>query len=221
MWQWPSVRSDQCHCARENAELNRYPSFCLFTSMHLARTDILWPTLLRSRGCSMLRWRKTSSLAALSVNKGENRLSFCGAGWSWSTERPLFFQVQGCDWCLLAAAWHRSSALWRPDRDWRAGTLFCSLLMCQTVPLILLYHFLCVVVIQGINLSGGQRQRICVARALYQNTNIVFLVSVNTSDIEADRIKHPLWWWQSKYFPYYSITSLLDELQRPFLYSWC
>lgn len=32
-------------------------------------------------------------------------------------------------------------------------------------------------VIQGINLSGGQRQRICVARALYQNTNIVFLVS--------------------------------------------
>lgn len=30
---------------------------------------------------------------------------------------------------------------------------------------------------QGINLSGGQRQRICVARALYQNTSIVFLVS--------------------------------------------
>ncbi|RXM98380.1 ATP-binding cassette sub-family C member 9 [Acipenser ruthenus] len=29
--------------------------------------------------------------------------------------------------------------------------------------------------IKGINLSGGQRQRICVARALYQNTNIVFL----------------------------------------------
>ncbi|XP_070611081.1 ATP-binding cassette sub-family C member 9 [Erythrolamprus reginae] len=28
---------------------------------------------------------------------------------------------------------------------------------------------------RGINLSGGQRQRICVARALYQNTNLVFL----------------------------------------------
>ncbi|XP_026564930.1 ATP-binding cassette sub-family C member 9 [Pseudonaja textilis] len=28
---------------------------------------------------------------------------------------------------------------------------------------------------RGINLSGGQRQRICVARALYQNANIVFL----------------------------------------------
>ncbi|XP_053575092.1 ATP-binding cassette sub-family C member 9 isoform X2 [Bombina bombina] len=28
---------------------------------------------------------------------------------------------------------------------------------------------------RGINLSGGQRQRICVARALYQTTNIVFL----------------------------------------------
>uniref|UniRef100_A0A6Q2ZQ65 ATP-binding cassette, sub-family C (CFTR/MRP), member 9 n=1 Tax=Esox lucius TaxID=8010 RepID=A0A6Q2ZQ65_ESOLU len=28
---------------------------------------------------------------------------------------------------------------------------------------------------RGINLSGGQRQRICVGRALYQNTNIVFL----------------------------------------------
>ncbi|XP_006121320.1 ATP-binding cassette sub-family C member 9 isoform X4 [Pelodiscus sinensis] len=28
---------------------------------------------------------------------------------------------------------------------------------------------------RGINLSGGQRQRICVARALYQNTNMVFL----------------------------------------------
>ncbi|TKS90503.1 ATP-binding cassette sub-family C member 9 [Collichthys lucidus] len=31
---------------------------------------------------------------------------------------------------------------------------------------------------RGINLSGGQRQRICVARALYQNTNIVFLVGI-------------------------------------------
>lgn len=31
---------------------------------------------------------------------------------------------------------------------------------------------------KGINLSGGQRQRICVARALYQNTNIVFLVRI-------------------------------------------
>ncbi|XP_048355473.1 ATP-binding cassette sub-family C member 9 isoform X9 [Sphaerodactylus townsendi] len=28
---------------------------------------------------------------------------------------------------------------------------------------------------RGINLSGGQRQRICVARALYQNTSLVFL----------------------------------------------
>ncbi|XP_073506651.1 ATP-binding cassette sub-family C member 9 isoform X4 [Phyllobates terribilis] len=28
---------------------------------------------------------------------------------------------------------------------------------------------------RGINLSGGQRQRICVARAMYQNTSIVFL----------------------------------------------
>lgn len=35
-------------------------------------------------------------------------------------------------------------------------------------------HMMCF--LQGINLSGGQRQRICVARALYQNTNIVFLV---------------------------------------------
>lgn len=33
---------------------------------------------------------------------------------------------------------------------------------------------------KGINLSGGQRQRICVARALYQNTNIVFLVRIWT-----------------------------------------
>uniref|UniRef100_A0A804HKB7 ATP binding cassette subfamily C member 9 n=1 Tax=Homo sapiens TaxID=9606 RepID=A0A804HKB7_HUMAN len=31
---------------------------------------------------------------------------------------------------------------------------------------------------RGINLSGGQRQRICVARALYQNTNIVFLEGI-------------------------------------------
>lgn len=30
---------------------------------------------------------------------------------------------------------------------------------------------------QGIILSGGQRQRISVARALYQQTNVVFLVS--------------------------------------------
>ncbi len=35
----------------------------------------------------------------------------------------------------------------------------------------------CVSVLQGIILSGGQRQRISVARALYQQTNVVFLVS--------------------------------------------
>jgi len=43
---------------------------------------------------------------------------------------------------------------------------------------------LCVVILQGINLSGGQRQRICVARALYQNTNIVFLVGTNFSNTD-------------------------------------
>lgn len=34
---------------------------------------------------------------------------------------------------------------------------------------------------QGIILSGGQRQRISVARALYQTTNVVFLVGLDTS----------------------------------------
>lgn len=50
-------------------------------------------------------------------------------------------------------------------------------------------------VIQGINLSGGQRQRICVARALYQNTNIVFLVSVVIIVCRAqlDEINGPAW----------------------------
>lgn len=33
---------------------------------------------------------------------------------------------------------------------------------------------------QGIILSGGQRQRIGVARALYQTTNVVFLVGPDT-----------------------------------------
>lgn len=32
--------------------------------------------------------------------------------------------------------------------------------------------------VQGIILSGGQKQRISVARALYQQTNVVFLVSL-------------------------------------------
>lgn len=32
---------------------------------------------------------------------------------------------------------------------------------------------------QGIILSGGQRQRISVARALYQQSKVVFLVSPN------------------------------------------
>lgn len=45
---------------------------------------------------------------------------------------------------------------------------------------------------QGINLSGGQRQRICVARALYQNTNIVFLVSSRTFLDEVTRARRPL-----------------------------
>lgn len=54
---------------------------------------------------------------------------------------------------------------------------------------------LCVVILQGINLSGGQRQRICVARALYQNTNIVFLVGTNffnTDNFPTVFYLHPL-----------------------------
>lgn len=32
--------------------------------------------------------------------------------------------------------------------------------------------------LQGIILSGGQKQRIGVARAMYQQTNVIFLVSL-------------------------------------------
>lgn len=57
---------------------------------------------------------------------------------------------------------------------------------CSPVRLMCVFcNFLCCgVAIQGINLSGGQRQRICVARALYQNTNIVFLVSATVSVVQ-------------------------------------
>lgn len=41
---------------------------------------------------------------------------------------------------------------------------------------------------QGINLSGGQRQRICVGRALYQNTNIVFLVSFKEGSLNSSPV---------------------------------
>lgn len=72
--------------------------------------------------------------------------------------------------------------------------LMCSSWMCNS---------LCCVVIQGINLSGGQRQRICVARALYQNTNIVFLVSATASVVSDDdspntfHITPSLLYWKS------------------------
>ena len=36
--------------------------------------------------------------------------------------------------------------------------------------------------LQGVILSGGQKQRISVARALYQQTNVVFLVSRESGD---------------------------------------
>lgn len=37
---------------------------------------------------------------------------------------------------------------------------------------------------------------------------------------QSSSLKHPQWWWRSKYFPYYSIASLLEESQPPFLYGW-
>lgn len=37
---------------------------------------------------------------------------------------------------------------------------------------------------QGIILSGGQKQRISVARAMYQQTNVVFLVRLHTEITE-------------------------------------
>lgn len=40
------------------------------------------------------------------------------------------------------------------------------------------WHICICRLLQGIILSGGQKQRISVARALYQQTNVVFLVSL-------------------------------------------
>lgn len=42
---------------------------------------------------------------------------------------PLLFQVQGRDWRLLTAAWHRPFTFWGPNWDRRAGMLFCSVLI--------------------------------------------------------------------------------------------
>lgn len=159
--------------------LSFYPCFPWCT----ARTDILWPTPLRSRGCSTRRWRKTLSSAALSVNRGEDRGFLCGAGWSRALRGS--FVVPGTRLWLTPAHCSLTSTFCPSGTKQRSESGYALMFPVRLTRFFWMLNFLCCgVVMQGINLSGGQRQRICVARALYQNTNIVFLVSATVSVIK-------------------------------------
>lgn len=163
------------------------PSICLplFPVVHTARTETLLPTLPRSPGCSTLLWRKTSPSVVHSTNSGENPTAHSYS----SPQRCFVFTLRAfltCSWVFFRYKAVIDACSLQPDIDLlpfgdqtEIGERVCKFLICLKKNKIitwrdLIYLFLC----QGINLSGGQRQRICVARALYQNTNIVFLVSL-------------------------------------------
>lgn len=100
-----SVGSDQYRCSRKTrgCRTRRSPVLSPVPMMRSARTETLWPTLLRSPGCSTPRWRKTSSLAAPSASRGENG--------------PFFF-----------GGAHNAAALSRPDGSrYKAVIEACSL----------------------------------------------------------------------------------------------
>lgn len=181
--------------------------------MPSARTDILWPTLLRSHGCSTLQWKKTLSLAALSVNRGENRFFFfCGAGWSRSTEGLYCSRYKAViDACSL-----------QPDIDLlpfgdqtEIGERVCSSALA-------LYSFLLCTICNALLEvwlpllcccdSGYQPERrseaenLCGPSSLPEHQHRL-LGERDRIRHQAERVKPPQWWWQSKYFPYYSITS--------------
>lgn len=80
-------------------------------------------------------------------------------------------QVQSRDRGLLSAARHRHPSTGGPNGDRGAGQSHTRVCFSDIL------SFLWRSRLQGIILSGGQKQRISVARALYQQTNVVFLVT--------------------------------------------
>lgn len=193
--------------------------FCLCFPWCTAKTDILWPTLLRSRGYSMRQWRKTSSLAALSANRGEDRVFFCGAGWSRALRGEL------C--CPRYKAVIDACSL-QPDIDLlpfgdqteigervRPNVLYSSVRCTSSSGCIISS----VVLLWFRGLTWAEvRGRGSVWPELFTRTPTLSSWWVRL--YQSSNLKHPQWWWQSKYFPYYSIASLLEELQPPFLYGW-
>lgn len=157
--------------------------------MHPARTGPLWPTLPRSPGCSTPPWRKTSPSAARSTNKGGNDAAPAvgvpphGAERDAGVWRPAVFSRYKAviDACSLQPD---IDLLPFGDQTEIGERVRCTVRFCVLAASAPVFIPVCVSVTQGINLSGGQRQRICVARALYQNTNIVFLVSSQTVSLQ-------------------------------------
>lgn len=124
---------------------------------------------------------------------------------------PLLFQVQGRDWRLLTAAWHRPFALWGPNWDRRAGMRFCSVLISAlhhlwwpyswgvTSSLVLLWF--------RVSTWAEVRGRESAWPELSTRTPTSSSWWARPYQTSGWRSKTSSGWWQSKYFPYYSITS--------------
>lgn len=190
-------------------------SFYLCFPWCTARTDILWPTLLRSRGCSTRRWRKTLSSAALSVNRGEDRGFLCGAGWSRALRGSCV--VPGTRLWLTPAHCSPTSTFCPSGTKLRSESgyalmfpvRFNALLLDVTFPLLWCFRGLTWAEVRGRGSAWPE----------------LFTRTPTSSSwwaqlYQSSSLKHPRWWWQSKYFPYYSIASSLEELQPPFLSGW-
>lgn len=220
-WRRPSLRSDQYHCSKDTQKCTPWFSPFPFTSVsHDAQQEQIFCGLRRSEVVAAQRDRGGKHCLRQPFQQTEVRTGCSSVLLDEAEHWGGSFVVPGTrPWltpahCSLTSTSCPSGTKLRSESGY--ALMFCAPLSDECASSGCVISSV-VVWFRGLTWAGG-RGRGSAWPELFTRTPTSS--SWWARLYQSSRLKHPRWWWQSKYFPYYPIASSLEELQPPFLYGW-